>query len=76
MTTKQETTEHEDLPTRDSKIGKRGGGCIVDKMVGRWGPYRYRVTKQNGKQHWEYLGRTDKFKNGLVREVGNSEVDS
>lgn len=49
----------EDLPTpTDSRVGK--SGCIVDKMVGKWGPYRYLVTKHKGKQHWKYLGRTDK----------------
>lgn len=45
---------------------RQGGGCIVDKMVGKWGPYRYLVTKHKGKQTWKYLGRTDKF-TGLVR---------
>lgn len=60
------------LPTRESKVGKRGGGCIVDKMVGKWGPYRYRVTKHNGKQTWEYLGKTPSVSN--EGEVGKSEV--
>jgi len=50
----------EDLPTpkESARVGK---GCIVDKRVGKWGPYRYLVTKHKGKQHWKYLGRTDKF---------------
>ena len=32
-------------------------GCIVTKMVGKWGPYQYRVVKIDGKQHWTYLGK-------------------
>ena len=40
------------------------GGCIVDKMINKWGPYRYLVTRRKGKQTWKYLGRTDQFKVG------------
>ena len=50
----------QDLPTSE----KNGlvSGCIVTKWVGKWGPYRYAVSKKNGKQTWKYLGRAD----GLV----------
>jgi hypothetical protein len=49
---------------RRSKTLSRGG-CVVVKLVpcGKncsgcpHGPYAYRVTKQGGKQHWEYLGK-------------------
>lgn len=50
----------EDLPTR-KELPTRGEGCIVDKRVGKWGPYRYLVTKHKGKQTWKYLGRTRDF---------------
>ncbi|MBY8999049.1 MAG: hypothetical protein KGD60_15085 [Candidatus Thorarchaeota archaeon] len=66
MTTKQEATEREDLPTLTN-------GCIVDKMVGKWGPYRYRVTKHQGKQTWKYLGKTSRLVSMSDEErVGNS----
>jgi hypothetical protein len=32
-------------------------------MVGKYGPYAYRVTKHHGKQTWEYLGRADRLAN-------------
>lgn len=31
--------------------------AIVTKTVNGYGPYEYRVTYENGKHHWEYLGR-------------------
>ena len=53
----------------DKRVGN--SGCIVIKYVRGFGPYAYRVTKTNGKQDWEYLGRADKV--GLVtKRVGNS----
>lgn len=60
----------EDLPTRPVSISKGlvNDGCIVDKMVGKCGPYRYHVTKHKGKQTWKYLGRTDRFEIGLVKD--------
>lgn len=56
----------EDLPTLSGSMlkGLVNGGCIIDKMVGKCGPYRYHVTKHKGKQTWKYLGRTDQFKVG------------
>jgi len=48
------------------------GGCIVDKMVGKWGPYRYLVTKHKGKQTWKYLGRTDQFTGLVNARVGKN----
>ena len=54
----------EDLPTRTLSHSERGlvsgGGCIVSKMVGKYGPYRYHVKKVNGKQTWTYLGKGGK----------------
>jgi len=55
MTTKQEKAELENSPTQE--VGKRNGGCIVEKMVGKYGPYLYYVKRINGKQHWKYLGK-------------------
>jgi hypothetical protein len=43
----------ENLPTQES------GGCVVSKMVNKWGPYDYLVRKVNGKQTWKYLGKSD-----------------
>lgn len=46
------------------------GGCIIKKMIGKWGPYLYHVKRVGKKQTWTYLGKVDE----LVRErVGNSE---
>lgn len=28
-------------------------------MINGYGPYKYRVTYENGQHHWEYLGRVD-----------------
>ena len=45
------------------------GGCIIQKMVGKWGPYLYHVKRVGKKQIWTYLGKSSE----LVRErVGNS----
>lgn len=60
--------EPDEKLTNPDELPTRGSGCIVDKKVGRWGPYRYHVTKHKGKQHWKYLGKTSKFVNGLVRK--------
>lgn len=32
-------------------------GCIVSKMVGKFGPYRYHVKRVGKKQTWTYLGK-------------------
>ena len=62
----------EDLPTRkkvtNAELHHGNDGCIIDKMVGKCGPYRYHVTKHKGKQTWKYLGRTDRFEIGLVKD--------
>ena len=67
----------EDLPTRTLSHSEKGlvsgGGCIISKMVGKYGPYRYHVKKVNGKQTWTYLGKATsgtKHDNGLVSEEG------
>ena len=62
MTDTDKPDENLPTPKESSRVGK---GCIVDKMVNKWGPYRYRVTKHKGKQTWKYLGRTRDF-TGLV----------
>jgi hypothetical protein len=52
-----------DLPTRPDDYSSyferaaRGDGCIINKMVGKCGPYRYYVKRINGRQHWKYLGK-------------------
>jgi hypothetical protein len=51
-----------------STLHNIGEGCIIDKMIGKCGPYRYHVTKHKGKQTWKYLGRTDRFEIGLVND--------
>jgi hypothetical protein len=33
------------------------GGCIIQKMVGKHGPYLYHVQRVNGRQYWKYLGK-------------------
>lgn len=35
---------------------------IITKMVNGCGPYRYRVTYENGKHKWEYLGKVERKK--------------
>jgi len=55
MTTKQEKAELENSPTQE--VGKRNGGCIVEKMVGNCGPYLYHVQRVDGRQYWKYLGK-------------------
>lgn len=53
----------EDLPTAPDVYSSyyeraaRGDGCIIDKMVGKCGPYSYYVKRINGRQHWKYLGK-------------------
>lgn len=55
-----------------SEPGTLSGGCIIKKMVGKWGPYRYHVKRVGKKQTWTYLGKSSE----LVRErVGNSKPD-
>ena len=63
----------EDLPTRPMLKGLVNGGCIVDKMIGKCGPYRYHVTKCKGKQTWKYLGRTDQFTGLVNARVGKHQ---
>jgi len=58
LMTKSEHAHLHNTERWNSKEGV-GKGCIVDKRVGKWGPYRYLVTKHKGKQTWKYLGRTD-----------------
>jgi len=60
-----------DLPTLiGTKAGLVTGGCIITKMVGKCGPYRYHVVKVDGKQKWTYLGKGGtggtKHERGLV----------
>jgi len=59
--------KQEDLPTQVLP----SGGCIIEKMVGKWGPYRYHVRRVGKKQIWTYLGKATE----LVTEkrVGKSE---
>ena len=58
----------EDLPTHLSSRTRRSveeiqnsqipaGGCIISKMVGKYGPYRYHVKRVGKKQTWTYLGK-------------------
>ena len=37
---------------------------IQTKTINGYGPYRYRVTSNDGDQHWEYLGKSDKVDAG------------
>jgi len=48
-----------------------GEGCVITKMVGKYGPYQYRVKKTNGKQVWTYLGRA----HHLVTKIPSIYVD-
>jgi len=31
--------------------------AIITKTVNGYGPYKYRVTYEDGKHHWGYIGR-------------------
>ena len=63
-----------DLPTLfGTKNGLVTGGCIITKMVGKHGPYRYHVKKINGKQTWTYLGKAD---SGTKHDRGGLVNDS
>lgn len=37
---------------------------IQTKTINGYGPYRYRVTSDDGDQHWEYLGKADEVDAG------------
>ena len=47
-------------------------GCIIKKMVNKWGPYLYHVKRVGKKQTWTYLGKASE----LARDtkVGKTEV--
>jgi hypothetical protein len=66
-----------DLPTRPDDYSSyferaaRGDGCIINKMVGKCGPYRYYVKRINGRQHWKYLGKAgQQLVNVRVGKIG------
>lgn len=44
------------------------GGCVIKKMVGKYGPYLYYVKRINGRQYWKYLGKAS---SALARRAGN-----
>jgi hypothetical protein len=72
--TETELRTRENLPTQDDQDENRlVRGCLVRKMVGRWGPYLYSVTKRHGKQTWKYLGRADGLVRGRPAFAGDSE---
>lgn len=46
-------------------------GCIISKMIGKYGPYLYRVRRVGkSKQIWTYLGRAD----GLLRNRPHKNI--
>ncbi len=48
-----------DLPTHKRPVP--AGGCIIEKMVGKYGPYRYHVKRVGKRQIWTYLGKASEL---------------
>lgn len=47
--------------------------AIVTKTVNGYGPYEYRVTYENGKHHWEYIGRAGESDKSMSADSEQSE---
>lgn len=57
----------------DVRVGK--DGCIVSKMVKKWGPYLYHVVKVKQKQKWTYLGKKGSARANAELEARNYQPD-